>query len=204
MTQSASSQNSPFQTALIHAAYGLVVAPLTIIAHELGHFGVGLIVGAPDLALHYGSVTDTASEQGFASAKIGAQAIAGPIVTLLIMVACVFGLRRKPHPLFVAALIAAPVRFAVGAVYLAFSILAAVRGQPRGQPDFDEFNAAQAFGFPVEPLIVLELVVTLVIWSWLFRRLLGSPRLISIGSAVVGAVIGIGIWMGIVGPRLLP
>jgi hypothetical protein len=190
--------------ALIYAAFGIVVAPLTIVAHELGHYGVGLILGTPDLELHYGSVSDTAREQGVSSAKIGAQALAGPAVTLLIMAACALGLRKTAHPFLVATLIAAPIRFAVGAVYLGFSIAASVRGEPRGQPNFDEFNAAQALGFPVEPLLILELAVTVLIWFWMYRRLEKGRRISAIFGATVGVGLGVGAWIAVIGPWLLP
>lgn len=190
--------------ALTYAGYGFAVAPLTIIAHELGHYGMGLILGSPDLALHYGSVSDTAREQGVSSIRIGAQALAGPVVTLLIMGACVLGLRKAVHPIYVAALIAAPIRFAVGAVYLGFSIVAAMRGEPRGQPNFDEFNAAQALGFSLEPLLVFELAATVVIWLWMFRRLPKGSRISPILGATVGVGLGIGAWIGFLGPWLLP
>lgn len=195
---------SGFATALTYAAYGAVVAPLTIVAHELGHFGVGLLLGTPDLALHYGSVSDTAREQGFSAASIGVQALAGPVVTLLIMAACVLGLRKRVHPLFVVTLIAAPIRFAVGAVYLAFSLQAAIEGGARGQPNFDEFKAAQALGFAVEPLLIFELVATVAIWIWMFRRLERGTRLVSLLGATVGIAVGIGLWIAYIGPWLLP
>jgi hypothetical protein len=195
---------SGLTTALTYAAWGAVVAPLTIVAHELGHFGVGLLLGTPDLALHYGSVSDTASEQGFPAARIGAQALAGPVATLLIMAACVMGLRKKVHPFFVVALIVAPIRFAVGAVYLAFSLQAAIQGGARGQPNFDEFKAAQALGFAVEPLLIFELVATIAIWVWMFRRLERGTRFNSLCGAVAGVAVGIGAWIALIGPWLLP
>lgn len=181
-----------------------MVAPLTIVAHELGHFGAGLVLGTPDLALHYGSVSDSAREQGFPAARIGAQALAGPVVTLLIMAACVLGLRKHAHPVFVVALIAAPIRFAVGAVYLAFSLQVAIQGGTPGQPNFDEFKAAQALGFAVEPLLIAELVATIGIWTWMFRRLDRVRRWSSLSGAVAGVALGIGAWIAFIGPWLLP
>jgi len=195
---------SGLTTALTYAAWGAVVAPLTIVAHELGHFGVGLFLATPDLALHYGSVSDTASEQGVPAVRIGAQALAGPVATLLIMAACVMGLRQKVHPFFVVTLIAAPIRFAVGAVYLAFSLQAAIQGGARGEPNFDEFKAAQALGFAVEPLLIGELVATIAIWVWMFRRLQRETRFSSLFGAVVGIGLGIGVWIALIGPWLLP
>jgi len=198
-------QNNPrLLKALTYAACGVVVAPMTIVAHELGHYVVGLILGTPDLALHYGSVSDTAREQGFSSARIGAQALAGPVVTLLIMGACALGLRKTVHPVIVAALIAAPIRFAVGVVYLGFSIVAAVQGVPRGTPNFDEFNAAQALGFPVEPLLIFELAATVLIWWWMARRVEKGHRVSTIPGATVGVVLGIAAWIAVIGPWLLP
>jgi hypothetical protein len=196
--------NARLLRGLEYAGYGVVVAPLTIIAHELGHYGLGLILGSPDLALHYGSVSDTAREQGVSSVRIGTQALAGPVVTLMIMGACVLGLRKAVHPFFVAALIAAPIRFAVGAVYLGFATLAAVRGEPPGQPNFDEFNAAQGLGFPLVPLLIFEIAATVVIWLWMFFRLQKGSRISPILGAIIGTVIGVGGWIGFVGPWLLP
>ena len=153
------------KTFLVFAAWGAIVAPATIVLHELGHFLAGLALGTPDIALHYGSVSDNAAESGFPALRIGVQALSGPVVTLLLMGACVIALRKQPdHPAFLTALFAAPIRFAVGAVYLYFVASAAIQGIPHGQPNFDEFKAAQMLGFPVVPLLVAELALTLVLW----------------------------------------
>jgi len=189
---------------LTYAAYGALAAPLTIVAHELGHFGVGVILGTPDLALHYGSVSDTAREQAFSTAAIGAQALAGPIVTLLILIGGFVALKTQTHPFVVGILLASPIRFAVGAVYLAFSLGAMIKGEARNQPNFDEFNAAQAFGFAVEPLIIIEIVATIAIWVWIFRRLEKRTRFRALLGAIVGIVIGVGLWITSIGPWLLP
>ena len=194
-----------FKTFLEFAAWGAIVAPATIVLHELGHFLAGLALGTPDIALHYGSVSDSAAESGFPEFRIGVQALAGPVVTLLLMAGCLIALRKQAdHPLYFTALFAAPIRFAVGAVYLYFVAAAAFQGIAPGQPNFDEFKAAQMLGFPVAPLLVAELALTLALWSWAARRLGGAIRLPALAGTVIGIIAGIGIWIAGLGPLLLP
>jgi len=158
---------SKLKTFLVFAACGALIAPATIVLHELGHLLAGLALGTPDIALHYGSVSDSAEESGFPAFRVGLQALAGPAVTLFLMAACMVALRKHPdHPLFFTALFAAPIRFAVGAAYLYFAASAALQGIPPGQPNFDEFKAAEMLGFPVVPLLIAELALTFALWSW--------------------------------------
>ncbi len=193
------------KTLLVFAAWGAIAAPATILLHELGHFLAGLALGTPDIALHYGSVSDSAAESGFPAFRVGVQALAGPVVTILLMAACVVALRKSPeHPLFFTALFAAPIRFAVGAVYLYFVAAAAFQGIAPGQPNFDEFKAAQMLNFPVVPLLVAELVLTLALWSWAARRLSNAIRWPALAGTAIGIIAGIGIWIAVLGPLLLP
>ncbi len=201
------SQSSPAKTRtfFVFAAWGIVIAPLTIVLHELGHYLAGLLMGTPDLALHYGSVSDTAAERGFPPVKIGIQALAGPAVTLGIMTVCVFALRKNPdHPVWLTAMFAAPVRFAVGAVYLYFAAMAAIQGIPPGQPNFDEFKAAQMLGFSVVPILIAELALTVALWSWAVGRLGKGIRFPALAGTAVGIISGIGLWIALLGPLLLP
>jgi hypothetical protein len=196
---------SRLTTFLVFAAWGTLVAPATIVLHELGHLLAGLGLGTPDIALHYGSVSDSAAESGFPAFRVGLQALAGPVVTLLLMAACMVALRKHPdHPLFFTALFAAPIRFAVGAVYLYFAASAALQGIAPGQPNFDEFNAAQMLGFPVVPLLIAELAVTFALWTWAVRRLASAIRLPALTGTLIAIVTGIGVWIGGLGPLLLP
>ncbi len=193
------------KTFLVFAASGAIVAPATIVLHELGHFLAGLALGTPDIALHYGSVSDSAAETGFPAFRIGLQALAGPVVTLLLMAGCVIALRKQPHhPVYFTALFAAPIRFAVGAVYLYFVAAAAFQGIAPGQPNFDEFKAAQMLGFPVASLLVAELALTLTLWWWAARRLSSAIRWPALAGTVTGIIAGIGIWIAGLGPLLLP
>jgi hypothetical protein len=152
-----------------------------------------------------GSVSDSAAESGFPTARMGAQAIAGPTVTLVLMLVCALALRKSPDsPIWITALFALPIRFAVGVVYLYFSASAAIQGIPPGQPNFDESNAAQAFGFAVELLLIVELVLTVGLWTWAVQRMTGATRISALAGAVLGIATGISVWIAFLGPLLLP
>src|SRR5262245_45444508 len=102
-----------------------LAGPLAIIAHELAHLLAGLAFGFPQLALHYGSISDAAAESGFPEWQRGIQAAAGPLATLLIVLgSCVAAVRVGPKPWTVAPAFAAGVRsLAIGVGYLIARLL---------------------------------------------------------------------------------
>ena len=93
---------------------GVVAAPLSIVLHELGHFGAFVAFGLPDPVLRYASASWAGSGEWltlFRAGDMAAAALAepwkmavamaaGPAVSYLTAIICVFAVRRfGPGPL---------------------------------------------------------------------------------------------------------
>jgi hypothetical protein len=179
-----------------------LAAPLAILLHELAHFLAGLVFGFPQLMLHYGSVSDAAAESGFPEWQRGIQAAAGPLATLLIVLGCGVAVRRVgPSPWAVAPAFAAGVRsLAIGVGYL----IARILRRPSEGANFDELNAARHLGVAVEPVIATNVVILLAAWVFLIRRVPRGQRIATITAIAVGTIGGLALYIGWLGPWLLP
>lgn len=121
-------------------AAAALVAPLTVIAHELGHFLAGRAMGF-DAELRAASVSGGAVLGRAPDWMVAVQALAGPLVTFLLLASAFAIGRRRAKPWVIALAATAPLRFLVGASYLTWSIYAwSQGGELRGSPNFDEYK----------------------------------------------------------------
>ncbi len=130
--------------------FALVLTPITILIHELGHFAVPMLFDLP-AQLHPTTVSGGAEPgSGAPSWMVAAQAGGGPLVTVLIALAGGFLFGRDHRRLWaLAAAVAAASRILVTTGYLAVRLLLVVLGAKYGgTPNFDEHNIAAALGFP--------------------------------------------------------
>lgn len=188
-------------SATLWFASGMIAAPLTILTHELGHFLAGLAFNHPGLAIHYGSVTSDAAKAGYPSWQLAIGAAAGPLVTCATVVLCCYLVARyRPHPLVVAVGLFAPLKFSVGLVFIYYWL----SGARNSSPNFDEFNVAKQAG--ITPFIPILIGVAVLIggWFWLIRSIPRGNRIVALATSIVGAAIGLALYGGIIGPRLLP
>ena len=89
---------------------GAIAGPLSIVLHELGHFGACVAFRFPDAVLRFSSVSWAGSEEfdrlwlaGDVEAaaaitqpwQVAVVAAAGPVVSYVIAIACVFAVRRS-------------------------------------------------------------------------------------------------------------
>lgn len=178
-----------------------VAAPLTIVLHELGHLLAAHAFGFPEVALHYGSVSDGAKEAGFPLWQQGVKSAAGPLVSLGIVLACCYGaVRVGPRPWAVAPAFAAGVRsILIGVAYL----VARVR-QPGARGNFDEMNAARSLGLAPEFVVAANVLLLLAAWSFLVRRIPRDRRAGAIAGTVVGTFAGLALYIAWLGPWMLP
>ena len=183
------------------AAAAALAAPVAIVLHELAHFLAGLAFGFPDLALHYGNVSDGAAKAGFPLWQQGVQAAVGPLATLLIVLGCcVATLRVGPKPWAVAPAFAAGVRsVGIGVAYLVVRIL----GNP-AQGNFDEMNAAMGLGVAPELVIAVNVFLLLGMWIFLLSRVPSGHRLAIVSAVVSGTIVGVVVYVGWLGPVVLP
>lgn len=186
------------------AGWGALLAPAGIILHEMGHFLVGLSLGFP-VRLNAGSVSGGPAIGSATDMAVAMQASAGPLVTITLMAIAAWGLINRPGSRWAFALaITAPLRFIVGGTYLFWVGKAWLEETAfQGTPNFDEFNAALALGLSPVWLVAVQVLGLIAFWIWATTRPRPIARIASVGSVLAGAVIGIALWMALIGPALL-
>lgn len=186
---------------LIWACVTFLFVPPTIVIHELGHYAVAKAFRFPNVALHYGSVSDDAETAGLPKWKRGLKSAAGPSVTvILVLASCLATHRYGVRPLTVAPGFAAGVRSVlIGVAYLG---VLATSGRPT-KGGFDEAQAARQLGLPIELVVGVFTILVLAGWVDLARRLPKQGRWATLIASAMGIGAGIGIW-ALIGPKLLP
>jgi len=206
---------STWQLAATWIGASVIAVPLGVLLHELGHFLAYWAFGFQGVALHYSSATHSVERtfwqlvyngnvERAASLlplwKVGMATTAGILFTCAVtFVCCVFAASKTPHPLVIALGIFAPVRFLSGLP----TISVVLAGKPV-RAGTDEAHLAALTGIPVLLLIFAGLLVLVLAWIWLLRRIPKDHRWISVGSLVSGLALGIFVYFWLIGPRLLP
>lgn len=193
---------------------GLIAAPFAILPHELAHYLALLALGVPGLALHHAAVTWDLREFWEAIQRADFDAAAavapiwgialsdamGPMATYGIVAGCCYGCARwRPHPALVAVALLSQLRIRAGARHLAGQAL----GNDR-PANYDELRVAVLTGIPVEALVGLALLTLLVSGVWLARLLPAGRRLAAVAAMAAGMVVSLYLYLGVVGPWLLP
>lgn len=194
---------------------GFAAGALTILPHELGHYLVYLAMDAPGLALHYDRVSwdsqefweavrreDHAAAAVFAPIPgVAAALAAGPLVTYAMVAACCYGCARwRPYPVLVAFGYLSPLRIVVALMHGVRVLL----GQDASGASYDELGVASLTGIPVQVLVGSGIVVMAISGVWLARYLPRGRRTVAVVSMLAGAVVGARLYLGYVGPWLLP
>lgn len=193
----------------------IIAVPLGVLLHELGHFLAYSAFGFQGVALHYASATHSVErtfwQQVFtgninAAAsllplwKVGLATAGGIVITYLVTIACcVFAARKGPHPLAIALGVFAPVRFLSGLP----TVVAILKGR-RASTGTDEAHLAALTGIPLLLLSIMGLLVLVLAWIWLLRRIPKTHRWVSLASLISGLALGIFLYFFLLGPRLLP
>lgn len=186
---------------LAWAGAAAVAVPVGIVLHELGHYLVAAALGAPDLHLHYDHIS--ANEAVIPAGERGAIALAGPIVTLLIVVGfSAAALRSGPRALLIAPVFAAGWRTA--GLTLGYWITRVAEPAALAGRDVDELIAARSLGVPAEVLYAVNALVLYGAWVLLVRRVPRGRRLPALTGILLGTAVGIIAWLRVLGPVLLP
>ncbi len=180
-----------------------MAAPLAIVLHELGHFVFAKGFGFPDVSLHFSSVNDGADDAGYPLWQQGIKGLAGPAVTIMLVLGFTVAARRHGlGPFTVAPAFAAGVRAVIlGGGYLLVRILHPGRVS---QGNFDELNAARRLGLPTDLVMAVSVLTVVAAWVYLVRLLPKPIRWKALGATAAGTTIGVVVWVGIIGPIVLP
>lgn len=201
-------------TALEWGLGGLIAAPFAVLPHELGHYVVLLMLGVPDLALHYSTVTWDLQEFWEAVQRGDLEAAGavvpvwgvvlsdavGPLSTYLVVAVCCYGCATwRPHPGLVAVAFLAQARIAAGVIHVAREALGVER-----PTNYDELRVAILTGVPVEVFVGFGVTVLLVSGTWLARQFPAGGRVVAVGSMTAGIGAGMFLYARVYGPWLLP
>lgn len=196
---------------------GAVAAPLSIVLHELGHFGAFAAFGFPDPVLRHTSVSwahsgewvalfragDLAAAAALAEPwKMAVTMAAGPAVSYLTAIVCVFAVRRfgpDPLSLVLGLGLSAPGQGVGALMVLAINLFGG--GFVGSQ---DEAWVASIAGIS-SSLTALPGVACLVLAPWFLVTAIPRGRRVRVVVPVVGGmVLGLFLWLGWLGPLLLP
>ncbi len=194
------------QTAL---AIAIVVVPVSVIGHELGHFLSELAFGFESPTLHYASTGFARESEFWVFVRRGdvaaASAIAdvthavvssalGPLTSYALVAAGLWGLARRGAAVFLALAMSSAARFAP--VLLLFAL---------GRAEHtDEAHVSRALDVPPAVLVAAAILALLAatIGGAVLTTRRGRGRLVL--PTVIGVVIGTVLWMGVLGPIVLP
>lgn len=179
-----------------YLVFGIVVIPVSIITHELGHLVAYKLFGASDVVLH--SLSVSADKHLLSSSQMAVAAIVGPIISYLTIAAAIIFTNKEYVLFWIFVALAAPIGRIVNFIYVYFRMLGY---QPN--PNFDEFNFARSLGVdPLGPAIITCLIVlaTLVIFM---RKAWIAGRFREIAMLILGLVVGLVVW-SVIGPVVLP
>ena len=193
---------------------GLAVPPLAILPHELGHYLVLLAMDVPNLAMHYETVSwdsrefwEAVRREDYMTAAdiapiwgVALSSAAGPLVSYAMVAGCCYGcVRWRPYAVLVAVGYLCPLRLLVG-------VLHGVRVLLGGDPpaSYDELSVAALTGIPVQVLVGFGVAVVCISGAWLAKYLPRGRRALAVASMLAGAVFSAVLYLGYVGPWLLP
>ena len=197
-------------TTLTWLATAALTAILGVVLHELGHFLMALLMGFDGLSFHYEWVSyanedlitgrimagDLAGAVGFYPLwQIVLVSAAGPLTTLVLQAGGLLALLRRPGPFFASLALTANLR--------AIPLLISTLLQP-GFTGADEDLIGHVLGLP-PALLALPGALLFVGGSWvILRRLPKGGRLIPAVMMILGAFAGLIVYLGFLGPSLLP
>jgi hypothetical protein len=217
-SRAASAMSTRARSMLRWAAWGGLSVPLAVLSHEFAHFLAYVAFGFPGARLHFSSASFAGSTQFWqyvqagdhaaaaaqlALWKVGVASIAGPILSYLSIALCLWLARRRLHPLLhplvLAMLIVAPIRFLGSALVLFGNLMH--RSMARGS---DEAHAAALLPIPEGLLHVIGVALLIVAWVTVVkvtRREARGARFIALVLGVVGGGL---LYALVIGPVLLP
>ena len=188
--------NSRALKILKYIAIGIVVIPLSIVTHELGHYLAYQLFGAENVQLH--SVSVSADKEMLSNGQIAMASIVGPLISYLTIGAAFILTRKKYIPFWIILALAAPIGRVVNGIYIYFRVLGY---DP--SPNFDEFNFSKSISVDPIWLSVVTMVIVLVTVVVFFRKAWRAGGFAELALDIISLVAGLVAWM-LVGGLILP
>jgi hypothetical protein len=201
---SVNDRHVPVRRVSAWAGWCVLFVPLTIVAHELGHYTTARLLGFPNPALHFSSISP-GDISGMPASLSGVVGLAGPAVTVLIAVfACTWILLLGPARWAFALAFAAASRFVVGVPYAVINMVVRMIGGHMRAPAFDEHKAGLALGWSGDILLASTTLILVGVLLCIGFRLPRGERSVAWAGLLIGTVFGWALWMLLLGPVLLP
>jgi hypothetical protein len=146
--------------------------------------------------MHSGEIT--AASKLYPPHQVGVAALAGILATYVVIALCLFIESRRAHPFWTGLALIAPLRF-LGSLFV---IIAFLLGRTRSSGSDEEHVAATLH----VPEIALHVVgIAALVTTWLIVLRMAQNRTKFRRSAIVaGIVAGAVLYIGVLGPVLLP
>ena len=203
-TASGGGRRPRWRTAGAYALLCALLAPLTIVLHEVAHYVTALALGFPDVEFHFSAIAhgDIGGRPGWQSGLVG---LAGPAATIAFILAAIALGRRRPGTAWPHALaFAAASRLLVGVPYTLANSITRLSGGRLDPPAFDEYKAGVALGVSGDAMLGASVAFFFVAIVWLARALPKGRRLAAWAGLLAGTALGWALWMALLGPILLP
>ena len=184
-----------FSQTLPYVTCAILVVPVAIISHELGHFASYMYFRAENVRLLAFSVS--AKTEHLSASQIAVSNIVGPIITYLTVIIAALMIRKQYSSFWVILAIAAPIGRIVNGVYIYFRVLGY-----SPNPNFDEYNFSRCLN--VDPLLVSipTLAIVVTIFYSFGRKAWKHGGYQELGRIILSILIGIAFWSTF-GPLLL-
>jgi len=185
--------------------------PVAVLSHEIGHYVAYRAFGFRGAVLHYGSASHAVAgefwrlmkEGDVAAATLihapwqaGVAAAAGLLMTYATIAACVLIARRRPHPFVVGLGLIAAIRFLGSALVVVMFMFG------RRQNGSDEQHVAMTLNVPELAMHLVGITVLFASWRVLLRFPAQEPG--GRAATLAGIVLGGILYIGVLGPWLLP
>ncbi len=189
---------------LLWSAWPVLLAPATILLHELAHLTAALMLGFPEPVIHFSSIAhgDISDRPAWQAGVVG---LAGPLVTIaLILLGMAFSRNRKSVRWPYALTVSAASRLFVGVPYTVMNIAMLIVGGRLDPPSFDEYKAGVALGLPGNAVLGISGAFFFLALIWLAFTLPRGERLAAWPGLILGTVVGWAAWFMLIGPAILP
>ena len=187
---------------LIPFLSGLVLFPAFIVVHECGHALAGLGFGLKT-KLHYAVTTFTGSQHQLTPTAHLLITVAGVMVGVVLMVVGLVWLwkrrqDRRSEPATLLDWLATSLAMNAG------RWLRGLTGPPSNPQPTDEAFISKAMGLPPWLLPYCLTLMALIIVVAIIRQHPAGQRLLPFSAMMLGGFIGCGLWIGMIGPIILP
>lgn len=183
----------------LDALLASLLVSCAILAHELSHLFVGYLLNLPDLRLHYGSFSH-APAPWITPVQRFQVAGAGPLATMVLAAGSIYFWKKSRSRVLFAIAMAACVRIVILLPFGIRALLFRMSGETLPLTWLDEDVAAEALGQFGDLAIIAASGFYLIMLIIALR----SASVFAMKGYLVGTVVGLNVWLYLVGPVILP